>query len=176
MLTIYQVCFRVGVLFTIVSFILGQFLDFMDFDGDLDLDGDIHGIAVSPFKPVVITAFITVFGGVGIMGLDKELSQILTLIVAVIAAFVVAWLFYKLVIVPLHKAQNTSAISQTEIIGFKAKVDLTITGTSFGKISYVIGGNTYTAPAKSQNGEDILKDEIVVISSIKDNVFFVNRQ
>lgn len=175
MLTFYDICFKVGVLFTVVSFVLGQLFDFMDFDGDLDLDGDVHGLAVSPFKPVVITAFITVFGGAGLMASSKGFNPIATFAIAVVSAFIIAGLFFKLVIVPLHKAQNTSAISQHSLIGHKAKVDLSMTGGAFGKITYIIGGNTYTAPAKSENGDDILKGEAVTISAIKDNVFYVSR-
>jgi len=175
MLSVYDLCFKVGVLFTIVTFVLGQFFDFMDFDGDITMDGDISGIAVSPLKPVIITAYITVFGGVGIMALNKGLSQIITLLLAITIAFVVATLLFKLVIVPLHKAQSTSAISQETLIGHQAKVDVGMKDHSYGKISYTIGGNSYTAPAKAADGEEILKGEVVKIVSIKDNTYYVNK-
>ncbi|MBM7613498.1 NfeD family protein [Alkaliphilus hydrothermalis] len=175
MLSLYDVCFKVGVLFTVVTFLLGQFFDFMDFDGDLTMDGDISGVAVSPLKPVIITAYITVFGGVGIMALNKGLSQIIAFLLAISIAFGVAALLFKLVIVPLHKAQSTSAISQGNLIGHKAKVDVGMKEASFGKISYTIGGNSYTAPAKAADGEEILKGEMVRIVSIKDNTYYVNK-
>ena len=39
MLMLFQVCFVTGVLYTVISFVLGHLLDFADVDGDFD--GDI---------------------------------------------------------------------------------------------------------------------------------------
>ena len=145
MLKLFQVCFVTGVLYTVISFILGHLLDFagvgghvdVDMGVDIDLDAgsgidlhgvsDIHGInhgdmsgtTVSPLKPVTIAAFITVFEG------TNKIERIV-----------------------------------------KNIKDL-------GKIHYSVGGNTYSAPAKSVDGNLIAKGAPVVIIEINKSTFYV---
>lgn len=174
LLKILQLCFWMGVLFTGASFVLGQLFDFAEIDTDTNTSGG-EGM-VSPFKPVVMAAFITVFGGVGIISLSfLGLSVLAALVFSFSIALLISFLMYRLLIVPLYKAQSTSAVSQDELIGQIARVQLGIRGSNFGKISYVVNSSTYTAPARSLGNEDIAKEEKVVIVDIEDNVFKVTK-
>ncbi|AGL02264.1 NfeD family protein [Desulfoscipio gibsoniae] len=183
LLKAFQLCFWVGVLFTAVSFILGQLFDLTEFDADFDTDSDTNTTGsgkgetiISPFKPVVIAAFITVFGGVGIIGLHYlELGALITLAMALVSALSTSFLMYRFLIVPLYKAQSTSAVSQKELIGFPAKVQLDIKGGGFGRITYIVNNNTYSAPAKSVDNEEILKGSKVAIVDINKNIFMVTK-
>lgn len=165
---LFWVCFGVGVIYTIISFLLGQLFDFFDFDGDFEI-----GSNISPLKPVCIAAFVTVFGGIGIILMKNKLPFIISFIIALSIAFVVAFIIYKCVIVQLYKAQNTSAIERQKLIGQKAKVTLTIRQGGYGKITYIINGNTYNSPAKSENGNEIKSGTEVQICYIDKNTFFV---
>ena len=182
MFRLFQLCFWVGVLFTFATFILGQFFDFadidgdIDFDSDLDLDGDVPGYAISPLKPIIITSFITVFGGIGMLMLNRGIDGKLSAIIACVSGFVVSTVIYKFVIVPLYNAQNTSAVSQANLIGKEGKATLIITNSSYGHIIYSIGGNSYSAPAKTIGDEIIHKGEDVVIIKIENNIFYVERK
>ncbi|MCG8400551.1 MAG: hypothetical protein MJA84_03035 [Firmicutes bacterium] len=181
LLKIFQLCFWVGVLFTIASFVLGQLLDLKKLDADFDTDSGIAGggkgdTIISPFKPVLIAAFITVFGGVGIIGLEYlGYAALITLVMAFSSAFLISFLMYRLLIVPLYKAQSTSAVSQKELIGLPAVVQLDIRSNSFGRITYNVNDSTYSAPAKSMDSEEILKGNKVAIVDIDKNVFLVTR-
>jgi len=159
----------------VVSLVMGQLFDFLDFDGDIDLDGDIFGLPVSPLKPIIIMSFITTFGGIGIIALNKGLGSITSLVIALSSGLLVAILLYNFVVVPLYKSQNTSAISKEELIGYNAKTKVSIIGNNFGSITYTINGNTYSAPAKSIDGMDIYVGEEVRIVSIEKNTFYVVR-
>ena len=67
---IFLIAFIVGILYTLISFLLGQIVDFAGGDIDVDFEWENIGffdIPISPLKPVVIASFITVFGGVGIL-------------------------------------------------------------------------------------------------------------
>lgn len=176
MVYLFRVCFFTGALFTVLSFLLGRLLDFADFDGDLDLDGDMPGLTVSPLKPIVIVSFITVFGGVGLMTEQAGLSPTLMLLVALGAAVIVAWGIYRFVVVPLYRAQNTSSVSQQELIGRTATISLRIKNDGFGSIAYVVNGNSYNAPAKSVDGTDIERGAEVVIVRLERNVYYVKRR
>jgi len=193
MLKLFQVCFYTGVLYTIISFVLGHLLDFagiggdvdvdidididldldLDVDGGIDLDGNMPGIGISPLKPITIAAFVTVFGGTGMIFLNNNYSALISVTVAAAIGFTVSYLLYRLIVVPLYKAQNTSAVSQKELIGGLAHSALSMKDESFGKIIYTIEGNTYSAPAKSIDGKVIAKGVPVVIIDIKKNLFYV---
>lgn len=197
MLKLFQVCFVTGVLFSVLSFIMGRVSDLIhmgadaeidvdidadfNFDTDFDVDTDIGvdievpALPVSPLKPIVMTTFVTVFGGIGMICTIKGLSQGIAAVIALISGIAAAFLLYRFIIVPIYRAQNTSAISQKELKGAQAKVTLAINGNSFGKISYTSKGNTYSAPARSIDSEDIERGVPVVIINIDKNTFYVKR-
>jgi len=180
LLKAFQLCFWVGVLFTAASFIFGQLFDLEEFDGDIAADADATGgqgeAIISPLKPVIIAAFVTVWGGVGIICLQYlKLGIFITLAASLLCALLVSFILYRFLIVPLYKAENTGAVSQQGIIGLPAQVRLGMKGNSFGRITYVINNNTYTAPARSADGEEISKGTRVSIVDIKENVFFVTK-
>lgn len=169
MYLIYKIAFITGVLYAVATLVLGQLFDSLDFDGDID----IGVMTVLPIKPITIVTFITVFGGVGIITTLRNFSAILSFIISFIIAYLTSLLIYRLIILPLYKAQNTSAASQKDLIGVTAKVTSTIIENSFGQITYSSKGNTYSSPAKSIKEKAILTGTEVVIISIEDNVFYV---
>lgn len=181
MLMLFQVCFYTGVLFTVISFLLGQLMDFAGFgidadvDVDIDLDGgtNMPGSAVSPLKPITIAAFITVFGGTGMILLKNNYSALFSIVAAAALGLTVSYLLYRLIIVPLHNAQNTSAVSQKDLIGSLAYAVLFMEDKEFGEIRYTVEGNTYNAPAKSIDGKLIANGAPVVIIDIIKNTFYV---
>ncbi|MDF2532857.1 MAG: hypothetical protein K0Q65_2438 [Clostridia bacterium] len=187
MLKLFQVCFYTGVLYTVISFLLGHLLDFagagidvdvdvdisIDTDTGIDLDGDIPGVAVSPLKPVTIAAFITVFGGTGMILLKNNYRALVALAAAAALGLAVSYMLYRFLIVPLSRAQNTSAVSQAELVGGLAYTSLAMKDKEYGKIKYTVEGNTYSAPAKSIDGRAIAKGVPVVIIDIKKNTFYV---
>lgn len=173
MLRIFEICFWTGVIFTVLTFIIGQIADFMDFGGDMDFHGSFDGLGISPLKPVTITAFITVFGGVGIIVLKRGIGSLLAFVIAGISAFLVAFLIFRFIIVPLYKAENTGAVSRDSLIGYRAKVKLSIGRESFGEISYEVNGNIYVAPARAIDNTEISKGEEVTIVKIEKNIFYV---
>lgn len=175
LIKLFQICFYTGILFTAVSFLLGQLFDFLDLDLDLDIDGDISGLSVTPIKPIIVISFITTLGGVGILCINNGLTPLVSLIIALSIGLTVSILLHKFIVTPLYRAQNTSAISQEKLIGHMAKTKVSIIGDNFGSITYVVNGNTYSSPAKSIDGKDIYKGEEVRIVDIDRNIFYVAR-
>lgn len=167
MLIIYRIAFFTGILYTITTLVLGQLFD--------SIDTEIN-IGILPIKPITVVSFITVFGGVGIMTLQKNMSIILSLVISVFSAYVVSFLLYKFIITPLYRAQNTSAHSQKDLVGTPAIVKASILENGFGQISYVVNGNTYDSPAKHKNGEYVKKGTNVLIVKIENNVYYVERR
>jgi membrane protein implicated in regulation of membrane protease activity len=188
-LKVFQVCFATGVLFSVISFLMGRISDFAhvgadaeinaDFSADTELDistpGDSPELSVSPLKPIIVTAFVTVFGGAGMICTINGLSQPAAALIALFSGSVAAFMLYRFIIIPLYRAQNTSAISQKRLRGALARITLPIKGGFFGKISYTVGGKTYSAPARSVDDEDIDMGVPVVIINIEKNTFYVKK-
>ncbi|MDR2899529.1 MAG: hypothetical protein LBU94_04375 [Clostridiales bacterium] len=179
MLLLFKVCFGVGIGYTVLAFLLGEVIHFGDFggsDGDLDFDLDSHvpgdAGSISPLKPACIAAFITVFGGCGILFLPR-FGGLLAVMMASLLGAIVAFLIFRFIIVPLNRAQNTSAVEKQSLIGSNAVVTERIPQGHFGKITYFVNGNTYSAPAKSEDGNEIARNSNVEITHIEKNTYFV---
>lgn len=196
MLLLFQVCFIVGLGYALLSFILGQLLGFLNLGGDFaDVGGDFGGdlgdigidsgidfsvsgadagsdIGVSPFKPTIIAAFLGVFGGAGMI-MFPYLAVYVTFILAGLIGLAISFVMYRFVYIPLYRAQNTSAVEKQSLIGKQAKVSEYIPQGKYGKITYYVNGNTYTAPAKSESGDEIKRNTDVKIVSIVKSTYYV---
>lgn len=161
--------FAIGVGYTVISLILGSFL--VGFDG---FDSGTS-TSVSPLRPVPIAAFLTVFGGVGILLYGGVWSAILVIVIAAAIGLASTYILVRFVLLPLAKAQNTSSISQKELLGETATVSEKIFESGFGKISYAVSGSITTSPAKSEGGGEILVGEKVEITNIENKIFYVKK-
>jgi membrane protein implicated in regulation of membrane protease activity len=186
---VYTIVFWVGVIYTVVSFLMGSLFGLVHLDGNVDTNIDsgldiqcdthIHGsdisptFSISPLKPITIVSFLTVFGGIGMMGTYKGFNAVLLFIMAFASALITAFILYKFIVVPLYKAQNTSDVSQKKLIGMRAKVISAIIEDGYGMISYVVNGKRYNAPAQHISKQAIAQGEEVSIYEIKDNLFYV---
>ena len=168
MQTVFAVMFGVGLGYSLIAFVLGEVI------GAIDSDFSFGG-TVSPLQPTVIAAFVTVFGGSGLI-LMRHVAPMPAISLAGLLAMGVSYSFYRLVIIPLNKAQNTSAIEIQSLIGHTAKVTVKIPQGQFGKITYYVNGNTYSAPAKSEDGNEIPRDANVEIIYIDKNTYYVRKE
>lgn len=185
----YTTVFLVGVIYTVVTFVMGGLLGFVHLGGHIDTHIDMHvdthidthidgpgaspTFTIFPIKPITVVSFLTVFGGVGLMGTRSKLSAVIVFILAIVIGLFVAFLLYKFIVVPLYKAQNTSAVTQDQLIGLKAEVISPIFENGFGTIAYVVNGSKYNAPAQHINKRSVPQGEEVMIYEIENNVFYV---
>lgn len=130
---------------------------------------------IFPVKPITVMSFLTVFGGVGIIGLNHGLAVVWAASIAFVAGLSVSMALFRWVVTPLYRAQNTTTVSQKDLIGLPATVTLDITGQRFGSIRYVVKGSTCTAPAKSLHETTIKAGEEVMIVRIDQNIFWVEQ-
>ncbi len=175
MLTVFQVCFFVGIGLTLLFFIFGNLFEAVGIDG-LDLDFDLFGFDLFlPINPILYILFSTVFGGIGwiLIDLHQGMTTFVIVIIAIFSGVLVSSLINFLVIKPLKRAQNTSTPNADELVGVRASVTETIVPGGFGEISFVVNGNSFTSPAKATNGGEIRSGEDVAICWIEEHVFYV---
>ena len=165
MQTLFTVAFGVGMGYTVISLILGNLLDM----------GDLDNSAFSPLRPAPISAFLVVFGGVG-MVFYEPLGFTMVLVISVLLGVVISYLITSFVLMPLHRAQNTSTVDRQSLIGHHAVVQVKIPENGFGKISSNVNGSNVSSPAKSEDGSEIPTGTTVEIVSIERNIYFVKSQ
>lgn len=173
MSNLFEICFLTGLVLIILSFLLGQFFNFLGIDG-LGLDGGDVSLPF-PFSPLLLFLFVTLFGGNGLLFLllFPSMPSILVLLLSTTIGILICYLIQRFVIKKLYNAQNTSAADTEELIGLLATVSETIRDDKFGEISYTIHGNSYLAPAKSTDGQSLIAGTCVSICWIEDHVFYV---
>jgi membrane protein implicated in regulation of membrane protease activity len=131
------------------------------------------------FKPKLISAFLVVTGGVGLILEPHFLERLGFSFVLVVSAFggmAVAGLIYRFIMIPMEKAQNTSAFNIQDTIGCIAHVIERIPQGGYGKIKYSISGSTVTSPAKTEDGGGIATGEAVEIIYVENSTYYVRKK
>ena len=179
---VYAICFGVGLLFAIVSAFLGHL--FGGHDAHVDVGTGGHAEAgfqetgmpgLSPFSPTTITAFITAFGGLGLIFMKIEatkspwISAPLALLGALVIAGGVVWAFGVL----FHKVDVSSESRVATLVGMTATVITPIPTDGVGEIAYVQAGSRYTAPARNERSAPVASGQTVKIARIAGTQFYV---
>ena len=163
----YLILFGVGAGFIIISLIIGEL-------------GDVEApLGFTFFKPKLIAIFMVVMGGLGFL-LTPNFDFIggggIVLFISFFSGLAIAGLINRFVIIPMQKAQNTSAFHVQDTIGTFAEIISPIPQGGYGKIRYNVSGSVVTSPAKSEDGSAISQGENVEIIYIEKNTYFVRRQ
>jgi hypothetical protein len=181
---IYLFCFGFGLVFTLISAVLGHLFG----GGDTDVHGDVgtggHAEAgfehtgmpgIAPFSPTTISAFVTAFGGFGMVfsripltdspWVSAPLASVSGLAIAAGVFFLFNWIF--------SKTQSSSEGQVATLVGCSATVITPIPQGGVGEIAYVQAGTRYSAPARSESGATVGNGQTVRIHRIVGTQFYV---
>jgi membrane protein implicated in regulation of membrane protease activity len=126
-------------------------------------------------NPLVAVSFLTMFGGIGILGTEYfKWMAILVFFVSLASAVIVSFLLYRYIAIPLYKSENSTDVSREDLVSTTAEVISPILKGGFGKIRYVVNDIRYTAPAKHIDGESVEQGKRVVICKLDESVFYVS--
>jgi hypothetical protein len=181
---VYLICFGVGLIFTLISAVLGEVFGGHDTDAHGDIGTGGHAEAgfehtgmpgVSPFSPTTIASFITAFGGFGMIfskiGATRSpwISAPLSALAGLVIAGGVFLMFNKI----FSKTQSSSESRVATLVGISATIITPIPQHGVGEIAYVQGGSRYTAPARSESGAAISNGQTVKINRVVGTQFYV---
>ena len=179
--TIYLFCLVVGLTFTLLSVALGHF-----FGGHSDHVGGSGGNAeagadssdmpgISIFSPTVIAAFITAFGGFGLIfsAIPATEPVVLSAPLSVVAAMAVAGAMVGFLRSVFRHTQSSSESHIACIGGTEASIVSPIPENGVGEIAYVVGGTRYTAPARTEDGSALAAGKLVKITRVVGTQFYV---
>lgn len=200
----YWIMFIVGILYTFISFAisgisgamhLGSHLGDMhthvygdhgaghlgnidshssDIGHDLGITHTFLSWITILINPLVAVSFLTVFGGLGILGTDYfGWKAIIVFFVSLSAGVIVAFILYKFIVIPLYKSENSTEVSREDLIYTTADIISPIMKNGFGEIKYTVNSIRYTAPAKHFRGNAVKQGEKVIIYNIENNIFYV---
>jgi hypothetical protein len=125
-------------------------------------------------NPLVAVSFLTVFGGLGILGTDYfKWMAVVVFFVSLLAGVFVSFILYKFIVIPLYKSENSTEVSREDLIYTTADVISPIMKNGFGEIKYTVNSIRCTAPAKHFKGNAVKQGEKVIIYNIENNIFYV---
>ncbi len=177
--TFYATCFVVGLLLSVLSFLLGAM--HLHLPGGVHLHGGhIHahagqgGRGGSYLNFGTVTAFLTWFGGTGYLltrysNIWVFLAIVLSTLSGLVGSAIVFWLVFKVLIAddrPLDPADY-------EMVGVLGKLSSPIREGGIGEIIFSQEGIRRSAAAKSESGKPIARGTEVVVTAFTRGVAYV---
>lgn len=151
----------------------------IDLPGDVDIPGggvhiggadvpaagiDAPDVTVSPLSPITIAAFITTFGGIGVIcGQLFETSAAMSLVWATVGGLAAAGLMYLFYSRFLIGSQASSELQRGELVGLDAEVTVPISDNSAGQVSYSTKAGRMSSMARAVDGKAIPRGQFVKI-------------
>lgn len=196
--SVFALCFWVGLIFALISGLMSGVFHGIH-AGDAHIGGDVgHGDAgghadhgghagdvggghampdFPAFSPVTISAFVTVFGGAGMIFTRIEATRepYFAVPLALASAFGGAYVLYLIFSKLFSATQSSSEVVQQSLIGQSATVITAIPAQGMGEIAYVGGGGRQNAQARSADGTVIVAGSEVFITKIVGGSFSVSR-
>jgi membrane protein implicated in regulation of membrane protease activity len=177
---LFLICFGVGLVFAIASAFLADFSGGHDSPGGLHHDhelstahGDMPGL--SKLSPTSLAAFVTAFGGFGLIFSRIEATRVVWLSVplSIVGGLLVAAMVVAAFNNIFHATQSSSEGRVGELFGQSATVITPIAAGGVGEIAYVQGGTRYTGCARHQDDGELPAGTSVRIVRIEGTQFYV---
>jgi hypothetical protein len=131
---------------------------------------------VSVLSPTIIAAFITSFGGFGVIFSQFQATKppIISAPLSVLGGFVIAACALLLLRSLFTHTQSSSESKVASLAGLTATIISPIPANGVGEIAYVQGGSRYTAPARLEVGTtSVANGKLVRITRVVGTQFYV---
>lgn len=178
---VYLLCLVVGASFVMFGAIFGHI-----FGGDGGQVDGSHGHVeagadssdspgVSAFSPMIISSFLTVFGGLGLIftQIPRTASVFVSAPLSVLGALggagCIMWFLRQL----FSRTESSSESKVATLVGMSATIATPIPPHGVGEIVYIQAGSRYTAPAREENGLAVANGQPVKITRIVGGQFYV---
>ena len=176
----YLVCFGVGFVFSLVSFLTGGLHWHLPFGHHLPHGAAAgHGAAgraggTSPFNAFTLAAFLTWFGGTGYL-----LTRYWTpwfgvgLGIAVLGGLVAGAIVYLFLTRVLMSSEENLDAGDYDMTGVLGRLSLPIREGGTGELIYSQAGTRRTCGARSESGRAIARDTEVIVTRYENGIAYV---
>jgi membrane protein implicated in regulation of membrane protease activity len=184
----YLLCFIVGFLLTVISFLTGtlhvHFLSHLHLPrifghGAAPAHGAVgaHGLGdsgISPYNPTTFLAFLTWFGGVGYLLTGRgHWGYLIVLFASIAAGLLGAAILFGFLTKVLLKHERSLSAADFEMVGVLGRITVPIRAGGTGEIVYSQAGTRRSAGARSESGEPIVRGAEVVVTRYESGIAFV---
>lgn len=164
--SIYLYSLIIAASLTILYLLFGDVFDSIIGIGDITPGSIIN--------PVVILSFIAILSGLGyILEINATLGSLINFIIAVVVAFVLVSLIHFFILLPLSKAEQSTAESIRDLIGKDGEVITTIPTNGVGEILILSQLGSTGNIATSVTNEVITEGTTVLVIDVTDEAVLV---
>lgn len=169
---IYLACLTIGVVFTLITAVIGHVFGHDHPGGDGHAG---HDAGVSALSPTVIACFITAFGAFGIILTQFRITQppYLSAPLSIVGGFMAAAAVLQMLRQLFNRTQSSSESCVASTVGQIATTITPIPENGVGEIAYVQAGTRYTAPAREEKGRPVSSGRSVHITRIIGTQYYV---
>ena len=184
----YLLCFIVGFLLTVLSFLSGTLhvhvLNHLHLPGIFGHGpAAAHGSAgvqgagdsgISPYNPTTFLAFLTWFGGVGYLLTGRgHWGYLIVLFASIAAGLLGAAILFAFLTKVLLKHERSLSAADFDMVGVLGRITVPIRAGGTGEIVYSQAGTRRSAGARSESGEPIVRGTEVVVTRYESGIAFV---
>ncbi|MCZ8515972.1 protease [Paenibacillus filicis] len=171
MIALYWSLLAVGVLFAVLSVLIGDIIGSA-------LDGAFEFISMDAlhwFQPTVLFSGLTVLGGAGVLLTRySPLPAAAVLALSLLLAAGLGIAMYLLYVKPMRSSENSVAYSMKELAGSIGEVSIPIPAKGYGEVLLRIGGGVTNQIAASFDQRSIAAGLRVVVVEVKDDTLYVS--
>ncbi|MGF7045976.1 membrane protein implicated in regulation of membrane protease activity [Paenibacillus sp. DS2015] len=165
---LFMGCLVGGVLFAIVTVLLGDILSSA-------LDGMLDFLSVDFLNPMIVAGAVTVFGGAGILftrysGFATTVIVILSILTAILVSVVIYFLYVK----PMENSENSTGYSIQDMIGRIGEVTIPLPSQGFGEVMIKVGAGNTLHIASSLEQVSLSAGIRVVVVDVEDGFLWVS--
>lgn len=168
MQTLYLSCLALGVIFAVVSVLVGDMIGSA-------LDGIFDMVSFDFLNPAVLAGGVTVFGGAGILLTrysNLETGAIATL--SLLAAAFLGVLMYLGFVKPMNNSEVSNGFSMSDLPGRIGEIMVPVPAVGYGEIMVKFGEGNSLHTAASFDHELLPAGIKVVVVEVKEGVAWVS--
>lgn len=168
MITLYWSLLAGGVIFALISVLLGDLLS-------QAVDGFLDFLSLDFLQPMVLATTITSLGGAGIL-LSKytSLGTLFVLLVSAVIAILLSVIVYFAYVKPMQNSENSTGFSIHDLQSKMGHVTVPIPSQGFGEVLIRIGAGHTNQIAASFEQQDISEGARVVVVEVRDDILYVS--
>ncbi|WP_339254890.1 protease [Paenibacillus sp. FSL P2-0136] len=168
MQTLYLGCLALGILFALVSVVLGDLIGSA-------LDGIFDIVSFDFLNPTLLAGGITVFGGAGmLLGRYSGLGDGVILALSLLVAAFMGVLMHLVVVKPMRNSEMSNGFSMNELPGKIGEVTVPVPGTGYGEIMVKFGAGNSLHTAASFEQHALPAGIKVVVVEVREGVALVS--
>jgi membrane protein implicated in regulation of membrane protease activity len=180
--TFYLICFALGFLFSLLSFLLGGLRLPHGLGGHLHAGAHLHlghgghggNAAGSVLNPVTLAAFLAWFGGIGyLLTRFSTLWFAVGLGIALLSGVTGAGIIYLFLSRVLKAESEGLDLEDFDMVGMLGRISMPIRAGGTGEIIYSNAGTRHTCGARAEDGAAIGKGTEVVVTRYEKGIAYV---